>query len=141
MMANEMPHKFRIVRPAAVAGLSEQFYTDCRRRLAQASQIIGSAMSQAPVAESSVALPPETREGTAMALAHEHHTYARECLRLLPETDASEASEYHLIDLMSGVSQGGFDTLTGARQSAREKGLPAWDIFHGNLRVEYHDPR
>jgi len=27
------------------------------------------------------------------------------------------------------------------RQSAREKGLSAWDIFHGNVRVEYHDPR
>ena len=76
-----------------------------------------------------------------MAIAHEHHIYVRECFRLLPETDASEVSEYHLIDLMTGVSHGGFDTLTGARQSAREKGLPAWDIFHGNLRVEYHDPR
>ena len=52
-----------------------------------------------------------------------------------------KANEYHLIDLVAGVSHGGFDTLAGARQSAREKGLPAWDIFHGNLRVEYHDPR
>jgi hypothetical protein len=51
------------------------------------------------------------------------------------------ASEYHLIDLASGVSHGGFDTLSGARQSAREKSLAAWDIFHGNVRVEYHDPR
>jgi hypothetical protein len=41
----------------------------------------------------------------------------------------------------SSVSQGGFEALTGARQSAREKGLSAWDIFHGNVRVEYHDPR
>ena len=53
----------------------------------------------------------------------------------------SKASEYHLIDLTSGVSQGGFETLAGARQSAREQGLSAWDIFHGNVRVEYHDPR
>jgi hypothetical protein len=53
----------------------------------------------------------------------------------------SKASEYHLIDLTSGVSHGGFETLAGARQSAREMGLPAWDIFHGNVRVEYHDPR
>ena len=53
----------------------------------------------------------------------------------------SKASEYHLIDLFAGVSQGGFETLTGARQSAREKGLSAWDIFHGNVRVEYHDPQ
>jgi hypothetical protein len=52
-----------------------------------------------------------------------------------------EASEYHLIDLAFGVSHGGFETLTGARQCAREKGLAAWDIFHGNIRVEYHDPR
>jgi hypothetical protein len=51
----------------------------------------------------------------------------------------SKASEYHLIDLFAGVSQGGFETLTGARQSARE--MSAWDIFHGNVRVEYHDPR
>jgi len=52
-----------------------------------------------------------------------------------------KASEYHLIDLCAGVSQGGFETLTGARQSAREKGLSARDIFHGNVRVEYHDPQ
>jgi hypothetical protein len=53
----------------------------------------------------------------------------------------AKASEYHLIDLAAGVSHGGFETLAGARQCAREKGLPAWDIFHGNVRVEYHDPR
>jgi hypothetical protein len=34
-----------------------------------------------------------------------------------------KASEYHLIDLAIGVSHGGFETLTGARQCAREKGL------------------
>ena len=48
----------------------------------------------------------------------------------------SKASEYHLIDLFAGVSQGGFETLSGARQSAREKRLSAWDIFHGNVQVE-----
>ena len=53
----------------------------------------------------------------------------------------ARASEYHLIDLATGVSHGGFETLTGARQYAGEKSLPAWDIFHGNVRVEYHDPR
>jgi hypothetical protein len=53
----------------------------------------------------------------------------------------SQASEYHLIDLVAGCSEGGFETLAGARQGAREKGLSAWDIFHGNVRVEYHDPR
>ena len=52
-----------------------------------------------------------------------------------------EASEYHLINLATGVSHGGFETLGGARQCAREKSLPAWNIFHGNVRVEYHDPR
>jgi hypothetical protein len=49
--------------------------------------------------------------------------------------------EYHLIDLSTGFSHGGFESLSGARQFAREKALQAWDIFHGNLRVEYHDPR
>ena len=53
----------------------------------------------------------------------------------------ARASEYHLIDLATGVSHGGFETLTGARQYAGEKSLLAWDIFHGNVRVEYHDPR
>ena len=49
------------------------------------------------------------------------------------------AREYHLIDL-AGTSHGGFQTLAGARQFAREEGLRAWDIFHGNDRIEYHDP-
>ena len=53
----------------------------------------------------------------------------------------ARASEYHLIDLATGVSHGGFETLTGARQYAAEKSLLAWDTFHGNVRVEYHDPR
>ena len=53
----------------------------------------------------------------------------------------AKASEYHLIDLSTGVSHGGFETLTGARQYAGDKSLLAWDIFHGNVRVEYHDPR
>jgi len=30
--------------------------------------------------------------------------------------------------------------LAGARQYAREEGLEAWDIFHGNLLVERHEP-
>ncbi len=41
----------------------------------------------------------------------------------------AKASEYHLIDLAAGCSEGGFETLAGARQGAREKGLAAWDIF------------
>ena len=31
-------------------------------------------------------------------------------------------------------------SLAGARQFARQEGLSAWDIFHGNVRIEYHDP-
>jgi hypothetical protein len=49
------------------------------------------------------------------------------------------AREYHLIDLV-GISHGGFVSLAGARQFARQEGLSGWDIFHGNDRVEYHDP-
>ena len=48
------------------------------------------------------------------------------------------AREYHLIDLV-GTSHGGFETLAGARPRA-PGALPAWDIFHGDDRVEYHDP-
>jgi hypothetical protein len=32
------------------------------------------------------------------------------------------------------------ETLDGARQYAREESLQAWDIFHGNLLVERHEP-
>ena len=42
------------------------------------------------------------------------------------------AREYHLIDLV-GISHGGFVSLAGARQFARQEAPPAWDIFHGNL--------
>ena len=41
------------------------------------------------------------------------------------------AREYHLIDLARGISHGGFISLAGARQFARQERLPAWDIFHG----------
>jgi len=50
------------------------------------------------------------------------------------------AREYHLISRTTGQSHGGFETLAGARQYAREEGLEAWDIFHGNLLVERHEP-
>jgi hypothetical protein len=49
------------------------------------------------------------------------------------------AREYHLIDLV-GISHGGFVSLAGARQFARQEALSGWDIFHGNDRIEYHDP-
>jgi hypothetical protein len=48
--------------------------------------------------------------------------------------------EYHLICRTTGASHGGFESLAGARQYAREEGLEAWDIFHGNLLVERHEP-
>jgi hypothetical protein len=51
------------------------------------------------------------------------------------------ADEYHLICRTTGESHGGFENLGGARQYAREEGLEAWDIFHGNLLVERHEPR
>jgi hypothetical protein len=48
--------------------------------------------------------------------------------------------EYHLICRATGQSLGGFETLAGARQYAREEDLEVWDIFHGNLLVERHEP-
>ena len=41
-------------------------------------------------------------------------------------TGSRKTSEYHLIDLATGLSHGGFASLAGARQCAREKDLPAW---------------
>lgn len=49
-------------------------------------------------------------------------------------------SEYHLIDLITGESHGGFCDLKAARDWARGEGLSAWDIWHGGRRVEYHNP-
>jgi hypothetical protein len=47
-----------------------------------------------------------------------------------------ESKEYHLICRTTGESHGGFATLVGAREYAREEELEAWDIFHGNRLVE-----
>jgi len=55
-------------------------------------------------------------------------------------SDNRSAQEYHLICRTTGQSHGGFETLAGARQYAREEALEAWDIFHGNLVVERHEP-
>jgi hypothetical protein len=44
--------------------------------------------------------------------------------------------EYHLISRTTGQSYGGFVTLAGAREYAREEELEAWDIFHGDRLVE-----
>jgi hypothetical protein len=48
--------------------------------------------------------------------------------------------EYHLICRTTGQSHGGFATLAGAREYAREEDLEAWDIFNGNRLVERRDP-
>ena len=50
-------------------------------------------------------------------------------------------AEYHLIDLATGLSHGGFRSLEAARQYARDEELIAWDIFRGNVLVERHAPR
>jgi hypothetical protein len=52
----------------------------------------------------------------------------------------STANEYHLVDLLTGESLGGFTTLAAARDEARASGLTRWDIFRGNLHIERHDP-
>jgi len=49
-------------------------------------------------------------------------------------------SDYHLVDLATGISYGGFESLEAARVVAREQRLNSWQIFHGNKRVEHHDP-
>jgi hypothetical protein len=48
--------------------------------------------------------------------------------------------EYHLVDLLTGESLGGFVTLAAAREEARAVGLTSWDIFQANVRIERHDP-
>ncbi len=50
-------------------------------------------------------------------------------------------SDYHLVDLATGRSHGGFKSLTAARQYAREEAMLAWQIFRGNVCIERHDPR
>jgi hypothetical protein len=51
-----------------------------------------------------------------------------------------ECHEYHLICRTTGQSHGGFATLAGAREFAREEDLQAWDIFHGHLLIERREP-
>ena len=48
--------------------------------------------------------------------------------------------EYHLVDLLTGESLGGFVTLSAAREEAHAAGLASWDIFQANERIERHDP-
>ena len=56
---------------------------------------------------------------------------------IIPKLDIDE---YHLLDLATGVSCGGFTSLAAARIIARERGLASWQIFRGNKRIEHHDP-
>jgi hypothetical protein len=48
--------------------------------------------------------------------------------------------EYHLISLLDGQSHGGFISLSGARQYAREENIENWEIYRGNRLVERHCP-
>jgi hypothetical protein len=58
----------------------------------------------------------------------------------MPKRHTVKADEYHLIDIVTGESHGGFISLEAARIAALEASLLAWQIFHGNDRVEHHDP-
>jgi hypothetical protein len=50
-------------------------------------------------------------------------------------------AEYHLIDLATGHPMADSGSLEAARSYARDEALMAWDIFHGYVHVERHDPR
>ena len=58
----------------------------------------------------------------------------------MPKRHTVKADEYHLIDIVTGESHGEFISLEAARTGAREADLRSWQIFHGNDRVEHHDP-
>jgi hypothetical protein len=46
--------------------------------------------------------------------------------------------EYHLISLSDGQSHGGFVSLAGARQYARDENIEIWEIYHGNRLIKRH---
>lgn len=48
--------------------------------------------------------------------------------------------EYHLIDLSTGESHGGWVSLEAAREEARALNLTEWQIWNGDNRVEQHNP-
>jgi hypothetical protein len=48
--------------------------------------------------------------------------------------------EYHLISLSDGQFHGGFVSLAGAREYAREENIENWEIYRGNRLVERHRP-
>ena len=58
----------------------------------------------------------------------------------MPKRGTVKPDEYHLLDIVTGESHGGFLSLEAAREAAREEGIAAWQIFKGNDRIEHHDP-
>jgi hypothetical protein len=48
--------------------------------------------------------------------------------------------EYHLIDVTTAESKGGFRSLEGAREYAREEALAAWCVYKGDDLIERHEP-
>lgn len=49
-----------------------------------------------------------------------------------------EQKEYHVIDVGTGTSHGGFKTLHAARSYIREEEIDCWQIFVGNTLIESH---
>ncbi len=58
----------------------------------------------------------------------------------MQKSHTATTEEYHLIDIVTGESHGGFVSLYGAREAANAEILRAWQIFRGNNRIEHHDP-
>lgn len=54
--------------------------------------------------------------------------------------DPVRADEYHLVDIVTAESYGGFHIARGRSGRCSRGGLFAGQIFHGNARVEHHDP-
>jgi hypothetical protein len=90
-------------------GVCEQFYTDLRRQIG-ARPITGALSRRVAMSQlGQFRQYPEERDQPRRRVS-----IPWKFLSASPK-----ASEYHLIDLATGVSHGGFDTLAGARQSAR----------------------
>lgn len=68
------------------------------------------------------------------------HRGENEQAEAIPKRDDITPHDYHLIDIITGESHGGFRSLEAARGKARAISLTAWQIYHGDTRVEHHDP-
>jgi hypothetical protein len=109
----------------------EQFYTDCRYQEGASATTQGGVVTESGNV-TGWPVPAICRGKQDAAPANSQP----------PKSIAGISKEKRVSPYrFTGASHGGFASLTGARQHARENGLPAWDIFHGNVRVEYHDPR